>query len=766
MSSESSALAATLRALRGESDVHVVAPALGEPRFARILALARGAHPIVSALGALVGALPGVVPPHVPTSPAFADTVAFLIRTAVDSRILETWASAARSGCGASHAATLINAVRHNRCAPWAAAALIGPCDVSAALLRESWEIAVAIRRWGQMTPDAPTVWMNALTTAERNRLLDALRAHSDAAARCLPWLPEERAVNVIDRIEREYLPIALDAYVAASPVVHARHASELSTLIRRAEQHDLADLTRLAVATGMDAAWTEVLRLLSTNPNGAIHVVTAEPWDALRPDVQTCILSAANNDPTSICAAIAFARGMGIQVPPITQKTSRAFFAAVTPAAWELRPEETQRAWRDRLDSWIAFLAVRSLGPDPTFLAHAYLDNALIAAVRRHIRDDGDLRHTLLLTAVRDLPLAAVPAVVAALPPPPSPVAFVHIAGGAREMPPALRDWIAAHPMPQAQSAVIIILRTAARHGSSVERCATLSCVLAGWSWEETNALLAALSDDMRMALLPDADALTNALAHPDRRDAFRQALSALAALSPSAALPSFHALGALAEAGTGAEQRHAGEGFARTLHFHGRIFAAIVEMLRDDMRQSVLPSSHDPHVATTLRDLAADAPLVAHHLAYALHDNNPRAACTALATTHPQETLRVWDLLPETLRHAVLGDRDALLADVAAPERAGDLAQALRAEDNPLPWLALRMLIDADAEWRAWGATLLAQRPDVATALLPLLRDDVHTALMSNPVIAFADADLPPLSSVSMRQWRHSRQGRATNG
>jgi len=187
---------------------------------------------------------------------------------------------------------------------------------------------------------------------------------------------------------------------------------------------------------------------------------------------------------------------------------------------------------------------------------------------------------------------------------------------------------------------------------------------------------------------------------------------------------------------------------------------------MLRDDMRRSVLPSSHDPHVETTLRDLAADAPLVAHHLAYALHDNDPRAACTALATMPPQEALRVWNLLPETLRHAVLGDENALLADVAAPERAGDLAQALRAEDNPLPWLALRMLIDADAEWRAWGATLLAQQPDVATALLPLLRDDVHTALMSNPVIAFADADLPPLSSVSMRQWRHSRQGRATNG
>jgi hypothetical protein len=120
------------------------------------------------------------------------------------------------------------------------------------------------------------------------------------------------------------------------------------------------------------------------------------------------------------------------------------------------------------------------------------------------------------------------------------------------------------------------------------------------------------------------------------------------------------------------------------------------------------------------------------------------------------PQEALRVWNLLPETLRHAVLGDENALLADVAAPERADDLAQALRAENNPLPLLALRMLIDDDAERREQGMTILAQQPDRAAALLLLLRDDVHTALMSNPVIAFADADLPPPSASARRRRR----------
>jgi hypothetical protein len=400
----------------------------------------------------------------------------------------------------------------------------------------------------------------------------------------------------------------------------------------------------------------------------------------------------------------------------------------------------------------------VRSLGLDPAFLACAVLNTDLIAAVRRHAPNEASLRWTLLPVVVHDLPLIAVPDIIGALPAPPDPVAFVQIAGCRRDLPPALRDWIVTHPAPHAYGTAATILR-AVQNRDLTARCTALARALAGWSAAETDALLAALPDDVHTALRPDSDVLAYVLAHPDRRTAFRQVLDALDALPPSAALPSFHALGALAEAGTVTEQRHAGEGFARTLHFHGRIFAAIVEMLRDDVRRSVLPSSHDPHVETTLRDLAADAPLVAHHLAYALHDNDPRAACTALATMPPQEALRVWNLLPETLRHAVLGDENALLADVASPERVDDLAQALQdwvGEDDPLPLLALRMLIDDDAERREQGMTILAQQPDRAAALLLLLRDDVHTALMSNPVIAFADADLPPPSASARRRRR----------
>jgi hypothetical protein len=127
-----------------------------------------------------------------------------------------------------------------------------------------------------------------------------------------------------------------------------------------------------------------------------------------------------------------------------------------------------------------------------------------------------------------------------------------------------------------------------------------------------------------------------------------------------------------------------------------------------------------NDPHVGSALDDLAAADPLVAHHLAYALHTHDPIAACNALAAASLDETKRLWRLLPETLQHAVL-------ADVL------------------LPWLALRMLIDDDAERREQGMAILAQQPDRAAALLPLLRDDLCTALESVSAIAFACADLP---------------------
>ena len=65
----SPALTATLQALRGQSDMHVIAPAFSNRQFARVLPFAPDVHPVVGALGALAGALPNGVPQHVLESP-------------------------------------------------------------------------------------------------------------------------------------------------------------------------------------------------------------------------------------------------------------------------------------------------------------------------------------------------------------------------------------------------------------------------------------------------------------------------------------------------------------------------------------------------------------------------------------------------------------------------------------------------------------------------------------------------------------------------
>ena len=747
----SPSLAATLRALRGETDLQIIAPVLRDPRFARILALAPNVDPVVGAHGALAGALPDLLTPAVRDSPALSAAIASLIGTEAGNDILKAWADVAPVGWGASHTDALIDAVRCNRCRPWAAAALIGPSADAASLLYETWDIVRAIRWWGQATPDDPTAWMDDLASAERDRLVHALRTVPGNAAACCPWLPDAIAADIISRIDKPFLPSALTAYAAASPAARAHHADVLTTLIQHARWNHLADLTRLAVVAGMDAVWATVVRILHDDPWSAIAVITETPWNNLDAKVQTTILSAApHND---VCAAIAFARGVRKRPPPTTGTTARAFFAAVTPKVWNALPMEMQRVWCTQLAAWHMPLAVRSLGPDPTFLARAYLNADVIAAVRCHFHDDGDLRHTLLPVAVRDLPLIAVPDIVGALLPPPDPVAFVQIVCGEREMPPALHDWIVAHPMLHAYGTAATILRAAEQSDAIAARCAALAQALADWSWEETDALLAALPDDTHAALHPNADALTAALAHPDRRDAFRQALDALDALPSSAALPARHALDALAQTKTPSDQRHAGEilALATVLRNHGRIFADIAGALRHDKRAALLPHWDDPYVGSSLETLAVADPLASYHVAHALHANDPATARDALATAPLDKMPGIWRLLPDTIRSAILGDGDALLTDVAAPGRADALAQTLQAwnADDPLALLALRMLIENDEARRARGAAILAQQPDMAASLLLLLREDLRAVLVRDPRIAVAGADLPPPSS-----------------
>jgi hypothetical protein len=432
----------------------------------------------------------------------------------------------------------------------------------------------------------------------EQKRLLHTLDAEPFFAAPCLPWLPTKCAATIARVLAANTLFLAFAAYIKASPVTRTNHADILSALMRRSEPGDLADLTRLAVASSMDAAWAAVVRLLSANPTSALHIVTAAPWDDLRVDVQETILSAADTD--NICAAIAFTRGARPDPPAMTRKTAmtwktaRAFFAAVTPAVWNTLTEGEQRAWGSALGGTVLHRVVRSLGLDPAFLAEATHDVDLIAAVRCHVPDEDAMRGMLLPIAVRDLPLAAISRTIAALPPPPDPAAFVQIAGGIPTMPSALRDWIAANPTPQATVGAITALRVAMQRDNQPDHCHALAHALEGWSWQKTNALLDALPNDARIALRPDPDVLARRLTRCDRKRDFRQTLDALAALSPSVTLPALLAL--------------------------GDCFLVLVDTLANAPRRKILPLPRSATRATAVHAIAAADPLAAHRLAHAL--------------------------------------------------------------------------------------------------------------------------------------------------
>jgi hypothetical protein len=105
----------------------------------------------------------------------------------------------------------------------------------------------------------------------------------------------------------------------------------------------------------------------------------------------------------------------------------------------------------------------------------------------------------------------------------------------------------------------------------------------------------------------------------------------------------------------------------------------------------------------------------------------------------------------MSEALRRTISGDIDALASAAATPEHANALAQALRGwnANDPLALLALRLLIDDNPDGTVRGVAMLAQRPNVAASLLPLLHENLRVRLESVPAIALDGADLPPSRS-----------------
>jgi len=74
---------ATLRALHGEPEPHVIIEAPSDSRSALILALAPGADPVFGAPGALAVQLPVLLSPDLRDSPAIHAAIASLIGTDV-----------------------------------------------------------------------------------------------------------------------------------------------------------------------------------------------------------------------------------------------------------------------------------------------------------------------------------------------------------------------------------------------------------------------------------------------------------------------------------------------------------------------------------------------------------------------------------------------------------------------------------------------------------------------------------------------------------
>jgi len=193
-----------------------------------MLAFAPNVHPVIGAPGALAGDLPVLLSPNLRDSPALHAAIASLIGTKAGSGILKLWTGVTPAEWGTTHADALIDTVHHNRCEPWVAATLIGPSATSVALLLHGHAIAHAIQRWRQANPDDPTVWMHVLPHPDRDRLLDALRACLDAAARCLLWLPTKCAERLVGEIRTWWIIPTLDAYIDAAPIAHTRHAAIL----------------------------------------------------------------------------------------------------------------------------------------------------------------------------------------------------------------------------------------------------------------------------------------------------------------------------------------------------------------------------------------------------------------------------------------------------------------------------------------------------------------------------------------------------------
>ena len=727
------AIAAAVRAVRGESDLDALMPALADVGPARVIALAPGVHPIVQSIAALRCGLTTLLAPEDIASPVLHAALVRLIGTPVGNHVLTAWAEIAPVGWGRVHAEALRDAVLRHMCAPAAAAVLIGPCDAGARLLTNASDIALVIRRWGESPHAGPTAWAKALSPAERDRLIATVRRDSFSAASCLPWLPPD-----VVRAADDDVPVgdALDAFAVASPTARAQHAAILQRLVARVHPECLDALTRLACATGAKTVWRRVQMLIRESPDDAWRVVVAAPWAALEGDVRAAILDLA--DGSDVCAAVAAARGHHDSAAmAITRETAIAFFAALVPDVWESIGRAAQQRWLQAAEAIDMPVAVRSLGLRPEILARAGLTNDLVHAARPHAPDDAALRAALFPVALRMVDPESAHVLIAAMPPPRDSGAFFCIAGGSGD-PDVITPARAALRAPADLACAVALQRGADYRGRTRNGCALLITVLRGRAWDDLAPILALLDADARAALMPDREGLVAHLAQRHHRDQLRAALDRLAALPPEVAIPTTFALHRWTA--RRARASDAAEAIASTLQAYGDVFLSIVDALADDeLLDALLPLPGSARQANALRALVRDDLITGRSLAYAMHERSWRPALLALLHAPPQHAAAVWQALAIRERRAIVDDlpvgtKECISLDVP----------------DPVADLALAALQSGDPALRDASVTALAQRPATLRARWDDLPPEARHALRTHPAVAVvvADRDAPSMT------------------
>jgi len=733
MPDRSPALDAAVRAVRGESDLAAVLPALTDEGLAHVIACAPETHHLVRVIAALCGGLTGLLDPITVADPALHAALRRVIGTPAGRFALSAWAEVAPAGWGRACAAALRDAVDRGRCQAWDAAALIGPGDESVGLLHTAVDVAFSIRWWGRAIPAAPTAWADALSAAERRRLLNTAPLNPFAYASCLPWLPLDAAPAAI--VDDTILRIALDAFAAASPTARSLHPDLVRQIIADARPSHLAELTRLACAMQTDEVWTRVQMLIRESPDDAWRVVVAAPWDDLPEDVRDLILACA--DSSDVCAAGAAACGRrDAAATNKTEETAVAFFAALDPRVWDAIDAAAQRRWRRALWEEHAHVAVRSLGLRPDILARATLTDDLAHAVRRHARDAATQRAALLPVALRRLPPAAAYALIAAMPTlPRDSGAFFCVAGG-RDAPDLIAPARAALRTPADLACAVALQRSMEIDSSIRDRSAVLQHALQGQTWDNLMSFMPLLSARVRADLMPNLGEVFDILAHPDRWGALRRALDRLAALPPAVAIPTRVALG------RPWNSHDAAAALADALRAHGDVFLEILDALANaSLRQALLPLPDDPSLARALRALAQDDPPTAQRLARALRDRSWRDAHAPLLKAQQPHANAVWSALDDDMRRGIASVLAAELLD----------ANPLVARD-PITALALAAVHSGDADLRAAGVAALTARPEMTRTIWARLPSAVQQSLGALP----ACADLSPPARPAIRRGR----------